>query len=60
MLVQLPVFMSFFYGLRKMAELPVESLKTGGVFWFTDLTVPDQYYLLPLSTSVTLWLMLEV
>lgn len=27
-LVQLPVFMSFFFAIRDMAELPVESMKT--------------------------------
>lgn len=38
-----------------MASKPVESLKEGGFWWFTDLTVPDQYYLLPLCTTVTMY-----
>ena len=45
---QLPVFMSFFWGIRGMAELPVQSMKTGGLYWFTDLTIPDPAYVLPL------------
>lgn len=43
-----------------MADLPVESLKTGGLWWFENLTVPDPYYLLPLITSATLFITIEV
>ena len=50
---QLPVFMSFFWGIRGMAELPVESMKTGGLYWFTDLTIPDPAYVLPLVACLT-------
>jgi YidC/Oxa1 family membrane protein insertase len=46
--LQVPFFMSFFIGLRKMALAPLESMKSGGMFWFTDLTVPDPTYALPL------------
>ena len=46
--MQLPFFMSFFIGLRKMALAPLESMKTGGMLWFNDLTVPDATYALPL------------
>ncbi|KAG8235617.1 hypothetical protein J437_LFUL014875 [Ladona fulva] len=59
-LAQAPLFISFFLSLRKMAACPVESLKEGGLFWFTDLTVPDQYFILPIVTSATLWLTIEV
>ena len=38
-----------------MANCPVDSMKTGGLSWFTDLTVPDPYYILPILTSVTLF-----
>ena len=31
--------MSMFFALRGMAELPVESMKNGGLSWFTDLTI---------------------
>lgn len=57
---QAPLFISFFMGLRGMANVPVESMRTGGLFWFTDLTVTDQYYLLPLITSFTMWITIEV
>lgn len=50
---QLPIFMSFFIGLRGMATCPVESLSTGGILWFENLSVTDPYYLLPLITCLT-------
>ena len=31
-------------------------MKTGGLSWFSDLTVPDPYYILPILTSVTLFI----
>lgn len=54
--VQLPIFMSMFIGLRGMANLPLESMMTGGLAWFSDLTTPDPFYALPLLTSATLFL----
>ncbi|XP_064384672.1 mitochondrial inner membrane protein OXA1L-like isoform X2 [Halichondria panicea] len=45
--VQIPIFISFFIALRRMAAAPVESMKTGGTLWFTDLTQHDPYYVLP-------------
>ena len=59
-LAQAPIFISFFVGLRGMANAPVESMRYGGLFWFTDLTVPDQFYALPIITSMTMWLTIEV
>jgi len=59
-LAMAPVFISFFFGLRKMANLPVESMKEGGLFWFTDLTLADPYYILPLLTSLTLFITMEL
>ena len=46
--------------MRQMATLPVESFQTGGLLWFTDLCVPDPYYILPLMTMATLSLTIEV
>lgn len=59
-LAQAPLFISFFMGLRQMANAPVESMRDGGLFWFTDLTMPDQFFLLPLITSATLYLTIEI
>ena len=59
-LAQAPLFISFFIGLRQMANTPVDSLRDGGLFWFMDLTVPDQYFLLPIITSFTMLATIEV
>ncbi|XP_004929631.1 mitochondrial inner membrane protein OXA1L isoform X2 [Bombyx mandarina] len=59
-LAQTPLFISFFMGLRGMANCPVESMTHGGLWWFVDLTVPDQYFLLPVITSATMWATIEL
>lgn len=59
-LVQMPLFISVFFAIRKMAELPVESLKHGGYLWFTDLTLQDPYYALPFIASCTMFLSIEL
>lgn len=56
----MPIFVSFFMGLRQMANVPVESMRTGGLFWFQDLTVPDQFFAMPIITSITMWATIEV
>jgi len=53
--LQMPFFISMFMGLRGMANCPVDSMKTGGLSWFADLTVADPYYILPILTSTTLF-----
>jgi YidC/Oxa1 family membrane protein insertase len=35
-------------------------MKTGGILWFTDLTIPDPYFLLPILTAASLWAALEL
>lgn len=59
-LVQAPIFLSFFMGLREMANIPLKSMYNGGLFWFTDLTIPDQLYILPIITSFSLWCAIEL
>jgi membrane protein insertase Oxa1/YidC/SpoIIIJ len=59
-LFQMPVFISVFVGMRKMANLPVPSMKEGGLSWFTDLTAVDPYYALPALTMLTFYLTIEV
>lgn len=43
-----------------MANLPVPSLQTGGLWWFQDLTVSDPTYVLPLVVTATMWGVLEL
>ncbi|XP_030831141.1 mitochondrial inner membrane protein OXA1L isoform X2 [Strongylocentrotus purpuratus] len=59
-LLQAPIFISFFIGLRRMATLPVESMQTGGLWWFTDLTTSDPYYALPVIASLSMFLVMEL
>lgn len=51
---QMPIFLSYFIGIRRMVNAPVESLQTGGIWWFTDLTMADPFYILPIVCSATL------
>nr|KAF6393154.1 OXA1L mitochondrial inner membrane protein [Pipistrellus kuhlii] len=58
-LTQAPIFISFFISLREMANLPVPSLQTGGLWWFQDLTLSDPTYILPMVVTATMWGVLE-
>jgi len=49
-LAQAPVFLSMFYGLRRMTGAPLPQLKEGGFGWVTDLTLADPYYILPITS----------
>ena len=33
--------------------MPVPGFLTGGLWWFTDLTVPDPYFILPAVSGLT-------
>ena len=59
-LIQLPLFISFFIAIRRMAAVPVESMKTGGILWFPDLTTPDPYYVLPVLACASFVASIEV
>eukprot|EP00249_Psilotum_nudum_P020797 c27851_g1_i3 orf=325-1527(-) len=58
-MLQAPVFICFFFGIRNMAER-VESLKEGGALWFTDLSTADSTFIFPLLTALTFWVNVEV
>ena len=58
--IQAPLFIGFFSALRGMAAAKVPSLMEGGTLWFTDLTVPDASYALPILASATFLLTVEV
>ncbi|KAM3263171.1 mitochondrial inner membrane protein OXA1 [Capsicum annuum] len=59
LLIQGPIFVSFFMAIRSMVD-NVPSLKTGGAFWFTDLTTPDAMYIFPILTALTFWITVEL
>lgn len=57
--IQMPFFISIFFGVKRMAYLPVESMKTGGIFWFEDLTLADPFFILPVVCAGTMWIAVE-
>ncbi|XP_071693399.1 mitochondrial inner membrane protein OXA1-like [Rutidosis leptorrhynchoides] len=58
LLIQGPVFVSFFLAIQNMVE-KVPSFSTGGVSWFLDLTTADPFYLLPCLTAFSFWITVE-
>ncbi|CAF0751139.1 unnamed protein product [Adineta ricciae] len=58
--MQMPFFISFFLGIRGLANYPLESMMYGGVLWFPDLTVADPYYILPVFTAVSMFVTMEL
>ena len=68
-LIQLPVIMSCFMGIRKLCETvpavrtptPLASLaETGGALWFPNLAVPDPVFALPVLAGLTTLFMTEL
>lgn len=58
LLIQGPVFVSFFLAIQNMAE-KVPSFTTGGAYWFLDLSTPDSLYILPVLTAATFLINVE-
>eukprot|EP00980_Cylindrotheca_fusiformis_P026543 scaffold16396_cov140-Cylindrotheca_fusiformis.AAC.4 len=52
-LIQAPLFIGMFFGMKKMPDIFTEEMSTGGIFWFTDLTIPDPTYILPIMCGVS-------
>ncbi|RYO82258.1 hypothetical protein DL762_000267 [Monosporascus cannonballus] len=48
-LLTVPFSFGMFRLVRGMASIPVPSMETGGFAWFTDLTIHDPYYILPIA-----------
>ena len=46
---QMPIFISFFMGLRKLPDYV--DLSSGGFMWFADLSAPDATYILPATAA---------
>ncbi|KAL4234769.1 Mitochondrial inner membrane protein oxa1l [Mactra antiquata] len=58
-MIQMPILITVYYAIRSMSLLPVESLKTGGILWFADLTAADPFLVLPAVTAITVLAMIE-
>lgn len=53
-LLQLPVALGFFGGIRNMANFPVDGFTNQGIAWFTDLSQTDPYLGLQVITAAVL------
>jgi YidC/Oxa1 family membrane protein insertase len=58
--IQAPIFMSMFFGLKKMPDYFPDDLSTGGVLWFPDLSIPDATLALPVLSALTFLGMVEI
>lgn len=58
-LIQFPIFMSCFFGLQSMGEF-FPGFVEGGAFWFTNLSAPDPYLILPVANAASFLIMIEL
>ncbi|QRV98109.1 inner membrane protein, 60 kDa [Ceratobasidium sp. AG-Ba] len=58
-LVQMPIALSFFFGIRNLCNAKLATLQHGGFGWFTDLTVADPTWVLPVMSSAAMIVLLE-
>jgi len=49
--VQAPLFISFFLSVQRLARADLPSMKTGGMLWFPDLSAADPMYALPIVSA---------
>ncbi|KAI1822600.1 hypothetical protein F4861DRAFT_513758 [Xylaria intraflava] len=54
-----PFSFGMFRLLRNMSMIPVPGLETGGLAWFTDLTVCDPLYILPTISAALTYVVLK-
>ena len=52
-LLQIPILLTWFFSLRYMSNLPelYPQMLTEGLFWFTDLSTYDPYFVLPVAAA---------
>lgn len=58
--IQMPVFMGTFFALKQFPDIFPEKLVDSGILWFTDLSVPDPYGILPISSALSFLAMMEM
>lgn len=59
LVAQFPIFITFFITMRRMAA-NVESFQWGGILWFSDLTLADPTYVLPVLSAIFVLISIEV
>lgn len=58
--LNIPLGYGFFRITRSMAALPAPGLDEGGLLWFTDLTLSDPFFMLPVATGVATFFLFKV
>jgi len=58
-IVQMPVFISVFFGMQKIGDF-FPGYSTGGVLWFTDLSMADPMHILPFVNAASFLAMIEL
>ncbi|MGF1471684.1 MAG: YidC/Oxa1 family membrane protein insertase [Rubrobacteraceae bacterium] len=66
-LLQMPIFIGIFYVIREFGGDPARnvapeypSFRTGGLWWFENLSVYDPYLILPILSAVTMLASMEI
>lgn len=54
-LAQVPFSFGLFRLVKGMVDLPIPSMETAGILWFTDLTVADPYFILPAISTLAMF-----
>ncbi len=57
--LQIPIFLAFFTALSNMHNY-YPAMTSGGMFWFTDLSIADPYFIFPLINAVSFLAMVEL
>lgn len=58
-LLQAPIFISFFFGIRNIAQTQYDALSTEGFAWFHNLAEADPTFILPVITGATMLISTE-
>ncbi|KAJ7454944.1 60Kd inner membrane protein-domain-containing protein [Mycena galericulata] len=59
-MIQIPISIGMFFGIKRMCELPVIQLTQSGFDWIPDLTQPGPYYILPILVAASGNLMISM
>ena len=58
--IQMPIFMGTFFALKQFPDIYPEKLVDAGILWFTDLSAPDPYGILPIASALSFLGMMEL
>lgn len=60
LVLQIPLGFGTFRFLRNLSQTPNLGMETGGLLWFSDLSIPDPYYSLPIAMALWMHLFARV